>query len=139
MSARERTGQRDLTYSAWHRQENTRRYLGNRRAFELGMIDMDGVEWCRHCRTPLALIETQRSDGPPKSAAVTAELASMAQITAYSVSYTDNGEGCGGIHLFRVRRVFPAEAKVRDLTPDEYAEWLWSFRERHACRATEAA
>ena len=130
MSQRERTGSRDLTYSRWHRMENIKRFLPLRIAACLKVIDIDWCEACQHCSEPLALIETQAGDRPPKPARISANLAQRAQIEAYSVSYVVEGDD---IAWFRVHRLWPVELTERRLSPDEYAGFLWSLRERHIC------
>lgn len=130
MSIKERTGTRDLTYSAWHRQDNLRRFIGRMSADAMTMIDIDACEYCRDCYTPLALIETQHSCNGPKSARVTQQLASMAGITAWSVSYvTDDGDITG----FQVRRLAPTVSTVHALTPLGYGRFLFSLRDDHHC------
>ena len=64
----ERYGTRDQAYSAWHRCQSTRRYVGIEQAARLSMIDLDGalfVEYDNGDREPLALIETARDVGQP--------------------------------------------------------------------------
>lgn len=131
MSDSERTGERDLTYSQWHRKDSIRRYLGHYEAWVCGLIDVDGCEYCRHCGEPLALIETQVSDRDPKAAPVMARLASMARIPAYSVSivFGDQEE----IAFFRVQRLAPTRDAVKVMLPHEYARWLYEMREQHPC------
>lgn len=131
MSETERSGSRDLLYNGWHRTASIARYLPRRAAYELGMIDVDCCEYCRYCRQPLALVETQRSAAPPKAAAVTVRLAEMAGIPAFSVSYSPNDDGTD-IVRFRWRELWPRPSDVRDLTPEEYADWLLSLRVVHA-------
>jgi len=159
MSSGERTGFRDLTYSMWHREANLRPVLGRRAAWELGMVDIDGCEYCVYCKEALALIETQRSTAPPKNASVTAGLAHKAGLPAYSVSVvaeapnycTDCGAPLpatyGPIRRFRVRQiepynrtelVSPLDGAV-GLSPEEYARWLHSIHQACACRAKREA
>ena len=61
MSQEERHGTRDRSYSAWHRRQSTRRYIGIEKATLLAMIDLDAslyVEYDDGTKEPLALIET---------------------------------------------------------------------------------
>lgn len=129
MSQRERTGQRDLTYSRWHRQESTRRFLGVSIAAKLTAIDIDWCEACAFCSTPLALIETQRSGAAPKSARITRELAYRADLAAYSVSYAVDSDG--EISAFRVQSIHPESDLVQEMSPFDYAGWLWALRQQH--------
>lgn len=130
MSNHERTGQRDLTYSRWHRDDSIVRYLdGDKRlAYELAVVDIDWCECCRRCWKPLALIETQRSEANPKSATVTANLAALAGIQAWSVSYSvENGE----IVRFKRRQLSPLRGEIIEESPFAYARWLVSLRIVH--------
>lgn len=135
MSMGERTNKRDLTYSAWHRPENIRRYLGVSIAAKLLLIDIDWCEACCFCSAPLALIETQISNGPPKEARITARLARMAGIPAFSVSVV-LAEDTREIAGFRVRQIMPASIEVQERTPSAYANFLWSLRSDHECEGT---
>lgn len=127
----ERTGTRDLLYSRWHRSASTKRFLGARRAAQLSAIDVDFCEWCHACKRPLALIETQRSNNPPKSASVTVELAKLAALPVYSVSYVADADGAD-IECFHCRRLWPVPQQTHTTySPAEYAEFLWSFRLDH--------
>jgi hypothetical protein len=108
-----------------------RRYgLDARQAYLLGLIDIDGCEYCRHCCEPLALIETQVSARAPKSATVTARLAKRAGIPAYSVSIE---LGDGEPVMFRFRRLEPPMDAITEMEPREFAWWLLSLRTEHEC------
>jgi hypothetical protein len=152
MSMNERSGKRDLLYSAWHRPNGGRledgrkvpgiaRFLGPRRAAQLTVIDIDWCEACHACSTPLALIETQAGDRPPKSATITVALAALSGVPAYSVSFRRSKDGAD-IDAFRWTRLWPA-SPVCDLwhSPAEYAEWLWELRRDHEsdCRVLRVA
>jgi hypothetical protein len=130
VSADERTFQRDLTYGLWHRWRNIKQFVGEDAKF-LTQIDIDFCEYCIHCNTPLALIETQRSVRDPKNARVTENLARMAGIEAYSVSYAVGSEGV--IESFRVRQLAPVRSEVFALTPYMYARFVRSLRIGHVC------
>lgn len=131
MSLNERSGKRDLLYSAWHRPASIKRFLGARRAAQLMVIDIDWCEACYACKRPLALIETQRSGNAPKAATVTVALAKLAGLPAFSVSYEESHEG-GDIVRFRWKRLWPVGPALDQwFLPAEYAEWLWSLRRDH--------
>jgi len=134
MSSQERTGVRDLLYSRWHREGSVRDYLTKREAWSLGYIDIDACEYCRHCKAPLALIETQVSDGQPKGAPVTAELARLAGIPAYSVSVVAGD--AEEIARFCVQQIAPTRGSVESMLPSAYARLLLGFRDRHLCDTT---
>jgi hypothetical protein len=135
MSMEERTGLRDLTYSQWHRPTSIARYVGQQQAATLGMIDVDGCEYCRTCRQPLALIETALDRGQNiKPAWVTTALASRAGIPAYVVLYdkTDDDD----IAFFRVKRLTPnPDREWRRMSAADYAQNLVKLRTDHTCAA----
>ncbi|MBN9698301.1 MAG: hypothetical protein J0L85_21140 [Zoogloea sp.] len=139
----ERYGTRDQAYSAWHRAQSTRRYVGIEEAVRLSMIDLDGalyVEYDDRDREPLALIETARDVGQKtKARTVTARLAQRSGLPAYVVLYQVGHEANPAdlsqpdILMFRVRRIWPQpEAAWRMLTPRSWAEALLQIR-RWAC------
>jgi hypothetical protein len=132
MSMDERTGDRDLLYSGWHRPKRIRRFLDLRDAHSLVVIDIDYCEACHVCYQPLALIETQRSAHLPKQAPIMAKLAHLAGIPAWSVSYQPNDAG-DDIEIFRVRQIEPFDEESFTMSPEIYAKWLLNLRAAHAC------
>lgn len=132
MSQAERTGFRSLLYSGWHRRDRVSRFLGPVKAPRLSMIDIDWCEYCCYCSTPIALIETQESQNAPKSARVTRQLALMAGIRAYSVSYRASEDG-EDIELFQVQLIAPEIGEAMAMEPNVYAYFLWSLRNGHTC------
>jgi hypothetical protein len=114
------------------------------------MIDVDSCESCGWCRQPVALIETAHTIHAPKGAPITALLARLAGLPAYSVSYSGTiertrCEACGRegetgeIRVFLVRRIRPRDPWVFRLEPDEYAKFLVALRAGHVCvKAAEA-
>lgn len=129
MSSEERSGVRSLIYSAWHREKRIRRYLMPANAYRLLMVDIDSCEACRWCKEPVALIETQASKKVPKQARVTAALARLAGIRAYSVSYEANATD--DIVRFQVRQIHPDQPQVVEMLPAAYAYWLLALRSQH--------
>lgn len=117
MTMYERTGQRDLSYSAWHRPKSIERFLDGLNmdkhrvrledgpwceypdpgkpnlAEQMGMIDIDHIVYDGrhfHDRKPIALIETARTVGeqtPNKKATITAMLGQAAKIPVFVVLY----------------------------------------------------
>lgn len=130
MSMEERTGERDLLYSKWHRPSRIKEWMTPREAAMLTQIDIDWCEYCAFCGQPVALIETQESHRGPKSARVTSNLADLATMPAYSVAYqrTESGDD---IALFTVRQLRPIELDVGEMLPNVYAYWLLSLRKAH--------
>src|SRR5262249_27104624 len=93
----ERTGIRDLAYSNWHRQFCPERVT---------MIDVDGLEYCRRCRSPLALIETALDVGQAvKPTTALEQLSLAANVPAFCVLYTKNDQPCDFDRRNRCRRV----------------------------------
>ena len=137
MSLKERTGTRDLTYSRWHRPESIGRYLDRRTAATLDYIDLDAVEYCHGCRTPLALIETARDVGQAdKPSTVTRRLADRSDLPAYVVLYTVVEDD---ISAFRVKRVAPlTDDGWLPMDPPTYALMLASLRAAHRCTKSAA-
>lgn len=141
MSDKEQTGKRDLTYSRWHRIESTRRFLPAGEAWELGMIDIDDVEYCRRCSQPLALIETTKDVGQrEKVVAVTKVIARKLEVPAYVVFVTATPDG-EDVKSFRVRKVAPALGKDIVMAPQEFAGMLAGLRVEHKphCTAVQAS
>lgn len=123
MALRERFGERDLTYSRWHRSLDPR----------LHFIDIDSVEYCHRCKQPLVLIELAKDIGQRnKATTVLQRLAAMANLPAYLVFYLAAEDGSGVVRL-RVRQVWPAYGEEVMMTPEEYERWLWGFRLAHTC------
>lgn len=145
MSQEERTGIRDLSYSAWHRVRSIARFVGIERAQTLSMIDADVVlflEVDHKTRNPLALIEVAVDVGQQKKpASSTARLAALCNLPAFVVLYrlaksanpADSGEF--DIDAFRVQRLWPfPEHDWRLLTPAQWAQGLLQVRSWSAAR-----
>lgn len=131
MSMDERTGVRDLSYSRWHRPASMRRFVDHRTASMATVIDIDWCEYCCLCSEPLALIETQAGDRPPKSAKVTVKLAKRAGLPAFSVSFVKGDDG--DVTAFRWRMLHPTLTVERRYTPGEYALFITELRHGHDC------
>lgn len=138
MTLNETTGDRDLTYSAWHRVGSTRRFVGIENAQRLAMIDIDVAVWVEyddHTKMPIAIIETAEDNGSWKSATVTKNLAIAANIPAICALYTradtrnPHNARYPDIASFRVRRLNPDEQDTwATMTPKEYAHMLLRMR-----------
>lgn len=140
----ERTGIRDLAYSNWHRQFCPER---------VSMIDVDGLEYCRRCRMPLALIETALDYGQSFKATTALEgLAGAANIPAFCVLYTKSAEECDfdrrkrcqrsecthGITSFRVRRIKPNPTEFKAWTPEAFRDFLVNMHDGHEITVCQA-
>lgn len=141
MSQEERHGERDGTYSAWHRRNSTRRFVGIEQAQLLGMIDLDASLWVEYDdgdKEPLALIETAEDIGQQyKTATVTTKLAERAHLPAWVLLYR-KADGPNpadprwpDIASFRAKRLCPnAESNWTTYTPDAWAKRLVAIRRK---------
>jgi hypothetical protein len=142
----------DLSYSAWHRMNSIKRFVSDKRAYELSMIDIDvcmWIEYNKYSKIPIALIETAQDIGQSfKGYQVTQNLAQMAGIPAllclYKLSDKPNpvnkqDESWRDIESFRVMRLTPDfTGKWVILTPKQYAEMLIRMREAGEASAIHA-
>lgn len=110
----------DLRYSDWHRTLDPL----------LGMIDLDAVECCRRCWSPVALIELAGwGTAGPKPVTTLVRLARAAGLPAFTVRH----EFPTPIPIrLSVRRHGTDEPAVV-LTPAEYERWLLDLRADHDC------
>jgi len=144
MTQEERFGTRDRSYSAWHRRNSTRRFVGIEDAQLLAMIDLDAslyVEYDDGDKEPLALIETAQDVGQTfKTATVTYRLAVMAGLPCYVVLYTladtpnPADQKWRDIAMFRVKRLNPPQSSTRwhTVSPERWCQHLRQLR-RDAC------
>jgi len=142
MAQEERYNTRDRAYSAWHRRESTRRFVGIERAQSLAMIDLDGslyVEYDNGTKEPIALVETAIDVGQEvKPATVTQRLAKrcVPEMRAYVLLYKLSTEANPAdprwmdIESFRVKRIWPEpETAWKRFTPAGWANVLVKIRE----------
>jgi hypothetical protein len=141
----ERFGQRDISYSAWHRTASLRRYLGEDLAATLKCCDLDHSIWIEHAdgtKEPILLIETAMDVGQDwKATTVLRQLAKRANLPAYCVLYSRSNASNEGdvrfadIDSFRVRRVWPdPDSDWTELSPQQWAERLLIIRARGAAK-----
>lgn len=134
MSRWERSGERDLTFSQWHRAT-----FGD----DGSMIDLDGLGYCDRCKAPLYVIEATRWSGRPKTATVAGRVAMLLNAPAWVVHYVRSGECvCGeagvvpscnhGIVALWVRREYPKATVLAQTSPGAFAAVLQGIRENHA-------
>lgn len=131
---------REHLYSSWHRPESMRRFTSAWEADSMRMIDVDAVEYCRFCNEPLALIETQRSEGPPKPANVMQNLAVAAHIPAFSLSYSVTpgqvwfGEDIASIRVQQLHNPDgPTDRTIKTMEPTQFVDFLADLRRNHPC------
>lgn len=143
MAQEEIYNKRRRDYSAWHRRNSIRRFVGIENAQLLAMIDLDAslyVEYDDGTKDPLALIEIAQDTGQPfKPATVTLKLAKRADLPCFVVLYTLAQENnpvdsqWKDIEMFRVMRLYPQpERNWRIMTPKAWAENLMSMRKYQA-------
>jgi len=123
----ERYNSRDLCFSNWHR------YQLNE---FLKATDLDFMEWCHRCYSPLALIEIARDVGQEsKFTAALRRLAAMSGLPLYLVFYVSNGKKMRKARVLslRVSRIFPVKSGEIKLTPNQYELFLVLLRDRHKC------
>lgn len=141
MTQEERYGNRDGTYSAWHRRLSTQRFVGLENAQLLAMIDIDVIHYVEYndlTKDPICLIETAQDVGQSrKPATVTKKLAEKAKLHAFTVLYTPSinknpvDKRWPDIKKFRVKMIAPDETLLwKEFTPEEWAKALLSFRVR---------
>lgn len=142
MPQREVFGTRDRSYSAWHRIDSIRRFVGIEKAQALGLIDLDAslyVEYDDNTKDPLILIETAMDNGQDiKPATVTARLAQrctptvLAYVLLYKLSDVSNPADptCKDIVSFRAQQLHPVkEREWTTFTPKQWAAYLLVLRE----------
>ena len=129
MSDREKYGTRDLLYSGWHRTDRIKRFIGDKTASAMKMIDIDACEYDEKTMTPLVLVELALDTGQTrKDYYVTRNLAIMAGIPALLVLYKPNATH-DDIESFRVKRLTPnVDDEWMEMSPVEYAQKMVRLR-----------
>ena len=138
----------DLYLDVWHRRDSLQRFVGQQRATWMSLIDIDCCEYCHlgGCLEPVALIETKLVWSSEKTITVTRNLARRANLTGavFLVEYatvreTSLCDQCGrpdadldnDISYFIVTDGSVERSAGREMSPAEYAEWLWMLRFPH--------
>ena len=122
MSREERTGYRDLTYSKWHRSLDD----------SLTVIDIDWCEYCATCMAPLALIETARySPGRRKSGVVTRNLAKMAGLPAYTVTFETENDVIVRFHVQIEHAISEVPSGEFVVSPEQWRQHMLKLRTKH--------
>ena len=142
MSQEERYGDRDGTYSAWHRKNSTKRYVGIEHAQLLAMIDVDVCLWVEYddgTKDPVLLVETARDVGQEwKPSIVTQRLAERACVPAVCLLYTPADDPNPAddrwpdIKAFRARMIQPYQPNWLRLSPEQWAKALLDLRKSGA-------
>ena len=110
-------------YSEFHRQFDG-----------LAMIDIDAVEICKKCKTPLAVIETAFDKGQNfKSFIVTKTIADRLNVPGLVTLYQVDLE-TDQIINFRVKKIAPKESDgFFSMPPYLYVAWLKRIHDKHKC------
>jgi len=109
-------------YSKWHRQHDGIAY-----------IDVDVVECCPSCYTPLAFIELALDVGQKfKAYALTKKIADKFEAPGFVVFYTTNETN--DIIKFRVKRIAPGVGMMHDaVKPKDWLQYLKELQKEHKC------
>ena len=128
MSRYERTGERDLTVSAWHRSLPD----------NCSAIDVDFLEYCNRCRAPLAVIELAKGHHQtPKPTTVLRHLAETAGIRAYLILYDLDAAGEYGLApTMRVARVCPQPTALKEMPVAAVGKLIVRIHDEHICPQT---
>lgn len=110
----------DLRYSDWHRSLDP----------SLGLIDLDAIECCSSCWSPVAVMELTRWGSCEKNVTTTRRLAELAGLPAFLVRH-EFPETVAPIRL-SVRQL-GSDGPARVLSPEEYERFLFSLRSTHRC------
>lgn len=90
MAKTERSGKRDLAYSAWHREASIRRFVDDMAASTMLMTGIDQMFWIEYDHRyaePLALVSTQSAKGTKPQHTILRNLAKRADLPCLYVEY----------------------------------------------------
>lgn len=122
MSRHERSGRRPLAMSAAHRaipRDDT------------PMIDVDGVEYCQYCKTPLLVWEAAYDNAQYKTTTVVRRLAEMAGVPAFLVRYR--------VSLVTVQQVSPVWSDPYEADVEAWQRWIVRKHDEHHARCPRRA
>ena len=126
MARWERFSQRDLAYSKWHR------HLGN----DVTFVDIDAVEYCNKCMSPLAIMElAQDVEQPNKPFMLTLRMARACNVPGYVVLYTadETKEEKDTIVRMRVMKIYPEISGFNEVSGKDFGAWLKSLHDNCPC------
>jgi hypothetical protein len=139
MTKRELTGRRDLAYSHWHRG-----HWGDGPGPGSTYQDVDGLEYCHSCGTPLLLKETAHASGDRlKShkgllglAKKTGDVpAVLVFVEPGSVRWCDQcRKPFTTVHRLFIRYVWPERTAEREMTAGEWAVEIDRYHTDHRCK-----
>jgi hypothetical protein len=125
VSREERTGERELAFSGWHRSLSD----------DCTVIDVDFAEYCNRCKRILAVIETAHGHhGTVKPTTVLRSLARQAGVSAYLILYDCDPAGEHGLAAtMRVQRVYPRPSVMKVLSIGEVGALIERIHSAHTC------
>ena len=136
----ERYGNRDLSYSSWHRVGSIQRYVGLEKAQSLTMFDVDAMPWvetAEYGKTPVAFIETAIDVGQTDKKTYIGVVGKLSDMPAYVVLYklaessNPASPQWSDIESFRVKELYPnKDPSWKWMSAGEYANWLFSSRSK---------
>lgn len=117
---------RDMAYSKWHR------HLGD----DITMLDIDAVEFCNKCWSPLAVMELANDvDQKSKPFTLTLKVAHGCNVPGFVVLYTVDEEkpveDC--MVGFRIMKIYPEISGYNHVTVDQYKKWLKVLHDNCPC------
>lgn len=113
----EKYNSRCSAFSQWHR-KSLPDYCA--------AIDVDWIEVCYKCYTPLALFELARDVGQNnKSSTSTRKLAELSDLKAYVLLYSIDGDG--ELSKIRLKRVAPTKKPADGSFAVKTPEWIAKF------------
>jgi hypothetical protein len=119
----ERFGERDLTFSAWHRLIDED---------DWSWLDIDHYAYCKKCSEPIYVAELALDVGQAwKNHKVTRQLAIRLGVPGLLILYGSND---GAITHFRIRRIAPDYSpSFARVEPAVLIEWIAKTRAAHIC------
>ena len=135
MSIRRRNAKVDLLYSEWHRPQSLRRFLGDRRAYALAMVDVDCLECCPWCWEPVALVETKDMRAASKSYTALRKLGERSRLPVFLVEFKRcKGSVWEGQDVQSVRVTAAHLDQPIRLSAANWALYLEALRTSHVCK-----
>jgi hypothetical protein len=96
---------------------------------------LDFCEYCRHCKQPLALLETARDVGQSfKPTTILNQLAIKANLPAYVILYSLDGNNPHGIGVVRLAKVAPTKTALQTYTLEQIGRWIEAIHASCSCR-----
>lgn len=116
------TGERDLAFSRWHREQCPD---------DWSLIDVDFLGFCKKCSGPILVIEHARDTGQNhKTFTATRNLALASNIPGLLVLYKMDERGVA--YEFRVKQIAPeVQAELVEMDSGRFRRFYGLFRKAH--------